>query len=742
VTEAPKSRDVRTFGLLAATGVGVGAIVGGGILVLAGAAFSATGPSAILAFALNGSVAAITALSFAEMSTAFPESGGAYVFAKKILNVRAAFAVGWILWFAYIVGGVLYALGFAEYASEFAGDIWRALGAHPPGWLTGHGAVIAFALGASGLYTLSLARKSSGGGQWPTVGKVVVFAVLLAAGFWAVATRKGDPIAKDLIPFFPHGATGLVKAMGMTFIALQGFELVAAIAGEVRDPRRTIPRAMFLSLGAALLVYLPLLFITTTAGTPPGTRILAMSEAHTETVMAIAVREFMGPTGYVLVMIAAILSTLSALHACLLAASRVAFTMAVDRTLPRVLAQRHATRKTPLMALYATLLAVAAILFMVPDLAAAGAAAGLIFLVSFGLAHWTAFLARRRGGAAPGAFKTPLFPLVPVLGIASCGALAIFQAVAVPAAGAISGVWLGLGVILYFAIFASRAEIVDAVAEAHDPHLVRLRGRTPVVLVPVANPENAAGLVDVASALAPPAVGRVVLLSVMRRPEVVGDVVPDALKAAQRVIGDAMTRALGSGHQPEALITIADAPWDEIMRLARSRQCECILLGLTKLSEAQTLDHLESLLNKVECDVAVLNAPRGFRLDRAKRVLVPVGGRGSQHELRARLLGSLGRTAPREITFMRVLEAETPTQELEDTKLRLRALAEEETRGHPQIEVVASPNPSATVLERASQNDLLVLGLPRVGGRKLFGEFAVKLAQGAPCATIMLSQGG
>ena len=86
----------RTMGLAGATGVGVGAIVGGGILALAGVAFSATGPGAMLAFALNGIIAMLTALSFAEMAAAFPESGGTYTFAKKVLNVRIAFAVGWV----------------------------------------------------------------------------------------------------------------------------------------------------------------------------------------------------------------------------------------------------------------------------------------------------------------------------------------------------------------------------------------------------------------------------------------------------------------------------------------------------------------------------------------------------------------------------------------------------------------------------------------------------------------------
>lgn len=104
-----ESKAERNVGFFGAVGIGVGAIVGGGILALTGAAFASTGPSAILAFALNGVIALITALSFAELSAAFPESGGTYVFSKKVLSIRAAFAVGWVVWFASIVAAVLYA---------------------------------------------------------------------------------------------------------------------------------------------------------------------------------------------------------------------------------------------------------------------------------------------------------------------------------------------------------------------------------------------------------------------------------------------------------------------------------------------------------------------------------------------------------------------------------------------------------------------------------------------------------
>ncbi len=726
--------------MLGATGIGVGAMVGGGIIVLAGVAFREAGPAALLAFALNGLIAAITALSFAELGTAFPESGGAYVFAKKILSVRAAFAVGWVLWFAYIVGAVLYALGFAEYGTALLADGLRAAGLPAPGWLTGRRAALVAAILASGSYVVALARKPTGGGQWATIGKLVVFAVLLAGGLWALGVRRGDPIARDLVPFMPKGFIGVLTAMGATFIAVQGFELIAGVGGDVKEPRKNIPRASLASLGLGMAVYLPLLFIMTTAGTPAGTHITAFAEQHGDTVTAAAVREFLGPFGYLLVMVAAVLSTLSALQACLLAASRVAHTMAVDRTLPRLLAEEHRVHGTPVMALYATMLAVVSILFMVPDLASAGAAAGLIFLVSFALAHWTAYLSRRRGGASPDAFRAPFFPAVPIVGGVCCVSLALFQAVTVPAAGGISAVWLGLGVLLYVAAFASKAEIVDARAEARDPALLRLRGRSPMVLVPVANPESAQGLVEVASALAPPDVGRVLLLSVMK-PEELYDGPPASLLRAQEVLVEAVTRALERGHKPEALMTIAASPWDEIERVARWRQCEGILLGLTRLDENHTLGELERLLNRVDCDVAVLNAKPGFDLKRVARVLVPTGGGGRQHELRARLLGTLHRSGRRKIEYLRVLPSDTGDDRLREAERALERLAHEEAGGRTDVRAIRSEGPVDAVVTAAQGFDLVVLGLPRVGGKALFGQFAIDVARRAPCATIMLSHG-
>ena len=733
----------RRIGLLGATMVGIGGIVGGGVLVLAGVAFESAGPAAVLAFALNGLVAYLTAMSISEMSTAFPESGGAYTFAKKVLSVRAAFGVGWVLWFAYIVAAVLYALSFGAFAGIAIDGLVDALGGSPPSWLRGRGLALFLATLATGVYSLGLVRKESGGGRFSTVGKVVLFALLVLAGVFGLMRQPiGESIA-TLDPFLEGGAAGLVAAMGFTFISIQGFEMISAIAGEIREPRRTIPRAMFLSLAISLAIYLPLLFVLATAGVEPGQHIADLAREHPDTVAAIAVRRFLGEPGYWIVVIAIMLATLSALHANLLIASRVALAMSADRALPEVLKRRHPSRGTPIMAIYATALTVVAILFMIPDLAGAGAAASLIFLVAFTLSHLTAYLARRRGGLPADGFRTPAFPLVPIAGGLACAGLAVFQAVVVPDAGSIALIWLGLGVILYVALFKTRAETADASAEALDPLLGRLRGKNPLILLPIANPKNARSLVEVANALAPTEYARVLLLTIVRAPkEGAGDPLAQ-LDDAQKAVREALLASYSAGHAPEALITAAAQPWPEIRRVAEEHDCGSLLIGLAARDDAPLDRELEDLINEVDCDVAVMRAPEDWRVGDARRVLVPVGGRGEEHELRARLLATLCRDMPREIRFLTVMPPGAGEEQVADQVRAISRVADLAIPGASiKVEVVKGEDPSAAILAEAASSDLLILGLrqSRSTGRKVFGKVTLRIARAAPCAVILLSR--
>jgi len=741
----------RNIGLFEATSVGVAAIVGGGILALAGIAFATTGPSAILAFALNGIIAFLTALSFAEMASSFPQSGGIYTFAKKVLNVEAAFAVGWVVCFASIVAAVLYALGFGFFAAVAVRDIWTAVMGQAPDWIAGRVLGASLAVLATLIYMAGLMLKRVGGGQWINVGKVAVFALLIATGLWAFTERSPASVGQNLSPFFSAGAIGLFQAMGFTFIALQGFDLIAAIGGEIRDPRRNIPRAMLYSLGIALAIYLPLLFIISTVGVGPGASVTATSRAHPEAIIAVAAENYLGRFGYWLVITAALLSMLSALQANLFAASRVAQSMARDRTLPGLLSEKSERHKTPVWAILSTGGMVVVILLVVPNIAVAGAAASLIFLITFALGHWISILIRTRrpfSAWTPGSFRVPLFPLAPVVGAVSCTALALYQGISVPSAGLITSFCLAIGGLLFLSLFKRRARILDASSEARDPEGARLRGRSPLVLVPIANPANAEAMVTLANALTPPAVGRVMLLSVVVAPEGwrVRDE-PRRLRNIQSILGHALTKAIEEDVFPEALTTIAADPWMEIQRVARLHRCGSVLLGLTDLDGdsggGQRNPKLDELMGAINSDVVVLRARQSLDLKQVKRILVLAGGRGGHNQLRARLLGSLSRIGERQVILLRILPTGISAVDQNHALRKLEQLSQDETGGHGEARLVLHDSTIDVIAEEAALHDLVILGSRRFSRyRKSLGDFVLKIAHETTCPLLIISRRG
>ncbi|MBZ0136279.1 MAG: amino acid permease [Planctomycetes bacterium] len=725
----------RNIGLLGATLIGVGAIVGGGVLALAGTAFASAGPAAIVAFALNGVIAFATARSFAGMARAFPQSGGSYNFAKMVLSVRFAFAVGWVVWFASIVAAVLYALGFAVYAVLVIKEIYSATGHDLPGWVGHRATVVVLAGLATAFYSVNLLRKSGGGGNIETVGKVIIFIMFIGFGAWALLSEPSSAAMPET--FFYGAAPGLIAAMGFSFIALQGFDLIAAVGGEVREPQRNIPRAMYYSLVIALLIYMPLLFVVMTAGVTEGSSIVSMSEAEPDAVVAIAARNIVGDFGFWMIAVAALLAMLSALSANLFAASRISASMAKDRMLPWAVAKQSEKRGIPVGGVLASGGLVLAVLLVLEEVAVAGAAASLIFLLTFALVHYISFLARRRGAIKEkGAWKW-----LPVGGGLACIALAIFQGVVVPAAGLITVVWVAVGAGIYLTLFSHRAEAVDAGDMARNPLRSVARGVNPLVLLPIANPDSAAGLVSIAHALTPPNIGRVLLLSVIRKSE--GDPA-DELKKTQAALGQTLTASFRQDMYPEALATVAPDPWSEIARVARTRDCRSLLLGMSKLDEqSPTAGHLEKLMSDVDSDVVVLRAKSEWQLENAKKILVPVGGKGYQDELRARMLGSLSRTAEREVTYLRVLNGKIDDNDYKRIEKELKRFAQGEAPGFNRVVLVRSENAIDEVIRECEQSDLTIIGVQRLGRRKkLFGNFAMQVVQKTTKALMLISRRG
>lgn len=466
------------------------------------------------------------------------------------------------------------------------------------------------------------------------------------------------------------------------------------------------------------------------------------SKAFPERVVADAAQRYLGAFGYWLVLVAGVLSMASALQANLLAASRMAFTMARDRTLARILSRTHPRYETPTPALWATGGIALLLVVLLPDVAAAGTASSLIFLLSYALIHGIALLMRHRGGASDLAFRIPAFPYLPIVGLLACLALAVFQGVQVPSAGVIVLLWLFLGAGLFIGLFSRRARVMDASAEALDPELMRLRGRSPLVLVPIANPANASSMVVLAHALTPPPSGKAVLLSVIET-GAVSRTLDERIHNAQEVLRSSVEASMRIGMTPETLTTLAPEPWDEIARVVTRHRCESLLLGLSNFAQSDaTLRHLERLTSSVSCDVVVFRPPfAGWDVHAMKRVLVPVAGHSPHDTLRARLLGSLWRTARPEITFLQIVPANTPADKLREFEAALQRYAAEEVPGIPQSRIVARNDVADALVELAAEYDTLLMGLAAPApGRRIFGSLTQRLALDTNAALIMIGR--
>ena len=655
----------------------------------------------------------LTALSFAEMASRFPESGGSYTFSKKVLSVEAAFAVGWVAWFASIVAAALYATGFAYFSIILVSDLLGSAGVDLPVWVKHPRFVNSVAIATTVFVGLLIARKPGGGGQWINVSKVLVFGTLIIGGFWVV---QGTPLSQTsdaMTPFFARGASGLLQAMGYTFIALQGFDLIAAVGGEVREPARTLPRAMILSLVIALAIYLPFLFVVASVGVPAGGSIMDAAKSNPEGVVAAAALTFLGPFGFWLVIVAAVLSMFSALQANVFAASKIAQTMARDRTLPAKMCAVSTRFGTPVIAIAATVLLAVVALVVLPNVGTAGAASSLVFLLTFAIAHAISILIRLRTRNSPPPFRTWFFPLVPGLGGLACLGLAVFQGIAVPAAGLIALVWLGLGGVLFINLFARQAYFSDSFRTAVDPELVTLRGQTPLVLVPIANPDNVDAMITIASALVPDRVGRVLALGVVVTPPGWSpDEDPTPIARTQAVFDALIRFSAETGIRIETLGSMAQEPMQEITRVARLHRCETVLLGLNTITSDSANKQLESLIGRLDANVVVLRSPRKWMLNDGGSILIPIGGRGGHEVLIMRLLGSLMRESNRRAVFFQVLPANSSRSDFQKAENELRHLVEN-IGDQSQLEVVLSDEPLLEICTRADTCDLLVLGVQR-----------------------------
>ncbi|MEX1996987.1 MAG: amino acid permease, partial [Nitrosopumilaceae archaeon] len=256
-TEKPSSGLVRSLSLLDITMVGVAAMIGGAIFVLVGPAMDEAGPALMIAFLINGIITMFTALTYAELGSALPEAGGGYKWIREGLPRPNAFISGWMSWFGHMIAGSLYAVAFGS----FFGHLLTLVGV--PSEYVGVPLEKIIAVLVIVLFTyINVKGVSDTGkiGNAITFSQLVIIFVLIVAGLYAM-TFTNPSWSTNFENFFPNGSIGLIIAMGLTFIAFEGYEIIVQTGEEVKNPKKNIPRAIFISLGVVVTLYIIFAFV-------------------------------------------------------------------------------------------------------------------------------------------------------------------------------------------------------------------------------------------------------------------------------------------------------------------------------------------------------------------------------------------------------------------------------------------------------------------------------------------------
>jgi len=320
---APGSALERRLGTFDAAVIGVGSMVGAGVFAAIGPAAESAGSWLVLGLAVAAFVAFCNAVASAQLAAQYPLSGGTYVYGREQLGPWWGFAAGWCFVTGKTASCAAMALTFGAYVAPGSGVVRRLLGI--------------LAVVALTAVTLRGIERTAQLTRWLVALSVGVLVLTVA-----ILSTSGEIDTGGLTVGEPD-AYGVLQAAGLLFFAFAGYARIATLAEEVRDPARTIPRAIVTALAAVLLLYLA---VAVSALLVAGPDALAVSSAPLRTAVELAGADWAKP----LVTAGAVVASLGALLALLAGVARTALAMGRNRDLPSRLAAVDPGRSVPVVA--------------------------------------------------------------------------------------------------------------------------------------------------------------------------------------------------------------------------------------------------------------------------------------------------------------------------------------------------------------------------------------------------------
>lgn len=471
----------RTLGAGSLIALGIGAIIGAGLFVrTASAAGEHAGSAVTISFIVAAVGCAFAGLCYAEFASIIPIAGSAYTYAYATMGEIIAWVIGWALVLEYALGAATVSISWSEYANKLLGgripfewchspmeSIIAANGVHHHGIINVPALFILFLLSA---------LLIKGTQESATVNAVIVFIkvaivlVFIAIGWQYINPANHTPYMipdnappvklpdgkwYSYMPFFNHGWGGVLRGAAVVFFAFIGFDAVSTAAQEAKNPKRDMPIGILGSLVVCTILYI--LFSWVLTGVAPYTDFM---KAGKEASVAYAISHYMADYGWLstLVTIAILAGFSSVILVMLLGQSRVFYTMSTDGLLPQVFNELHPKFKTPYKSNMILFVFVGLFAAFLPE-SVAGDLTSIGTLFAFVVVCVGVMILRKKSPDLVRPFKTPLVPLVPILGILICAAMIVSLALSTQLAAL---GWMIVGLVIYFTYSRKNSKLGSA----------------------------------------------------------------------------------------------------------------------------------------------------------------------------------------------------------------------------------------------------------------------------------------
>lgn len=401
------SSSEKNLGTLDLTLMSIGSVIGTGVMVLTGVvAATEAGPGVMLSFLIGGIAAAIIVLCYAELCSAIPSSGGSYTFIYTTLGEIVAYIGGLCIVIGYILATATVASGWSGYLVSFL----SAFGIHIPKVLTtiptAGGIVNLPAIFSILAITFVISRgtkDSKNVNNAMVLIKIGVIALFVVVGVFNVHTKNWSP-------FLPYGTTGVMTGAASVFFAYCGFDATASAAPYVKDPKKALPIGLLVSLGVCTVIYIAVSAVLT--------GITSYTHLNVSDALSYALNVAGDHTIALIVSLGSVIGILAVIFASNFATSQIISTMSSDGLLPKMF-QKKDKNDVPYISLWIVGI-IGAILAGFVNLSDLANFASIALLLVYGLVSFSIIIFRKKFPDVQRGFKTPLVPLVPILGAGCC----------------------------------------------------------------------------------------------------------------------------------------------------------------------------------------------------------------------------------------------------------------------------------------------------------------------------------